>query len=92
MSGKSSIAASLTAGALAIVLASNLFDLRRAHEAMEKAVDSQTKAMDGSAKIEAQLDALAKGSQTLAASGNLNARAIVDVLAKNGVNINSGAK
>lgn len=92
MSGKSGLAASLTAGALVIVLASNLFDQRRAHEEMEKAVESQAKAVEGSAKIETQLDALAKGVQALAASGNPNARAIVDVLAKNGVNINSGAK
>ena len=92
MIGKSGLAASLTAGALVIVLASNLLDQRRAHEAMEKAVESQAKALEGSAKIETQLDALAKGVQGLAASGNPNARAIIDLLAKNGVNINSGTK
>ena len=92
MSGKSSLGAALTAGALALVLASNLFDQMRAHDEMEKAVAAQAKALEGSAKVETQLDALAKGVQGLAASGNTNARAIVDVLAKNGVNINSGAK
>ena len=92
MSGKTSLATGLTAGALALVLASNVFDQRRAHEEMEKAVASQAKTLEGSAKIEAQLDALAKGVQGLAAAGNPNARGIIDVLAKNGVNINSGAK
>ena len=92
MSGKSGLAASLTAGALAIVLASNLFDQWSAHEALEKALESQAKALEGSAKIEAQIDALAKGVQALSASGNPNARAIVDVLAKNGIKIDSGAK
>jgi hypothetical protein len=92
MSGKSGFAASLTAGALVIVLASNVFDQRRAHVEMTKAVEAQAKSLEGGAKVEAQLDALAKGVQGLAAGGNPNARAIVDVLAKNGVNINSSAK
>jgi hypothetical protein len=90
MSGKSGLGAALTAGALAIVLASNLFDQWRAHGEMEKAVANQAKALEGGAKIEIQLEALAKGVKALATSGNPNARAIVETLAKNGVNISGG--
>jgi hypothetical protein len=86
------LGAALTAAALVVVLGSNIVDQWRAAGDMQKAVDQQAKALEGSAKVEAQLESLAKGVQSLAAGGNGNAQAIVDVLAKNGVKINTGAK
>ena len=87
MSGKTGIATSLTAGALAIVLGSSLVDQRRGAAEMSIALESQSKALEGSAKIESQLDALAKGISGLAQSGNANAQRIVATLRQNGVSI-----
>ncbi len=88
MSGKAGLAATLTAAALAIVLASNLFDQRRGALEMTAVLAGQSKALEGNAKIEAQLDALAKGINSLAKSGNANAQRIISTLKQNGVSIN----
>lgn len=87
MSGKAGIATSLTAGALALVLGSSLVDQRRGASEMSIALESQSKALESSAKIESQLDALAKGISGLALSGNANAQRIVATLKQNGVSI-----
>jgi hypothetical protein len=80
----------LAASALILLLASNLFDLRRAHGQLETAREAQKTAITDSAKIETQLDALATGVAALARSGNANAQKIVEIMGRGGVNI--GAK
>jgi hypothetical protein len=90
MSSKSSLATSLTAAALVVVLGSTMIDLRRSANDMDTALANQAKALEGSQKIEAQLDALAKGVGALADAGNPNAKAIVATLKQNGVSIKPG--
>jgi hypothetical protein len=74
-----------------VALGSNVVDQWRGAGELQKAIDQQAKAVEGSAKVEAQLDALAKGVQALAAGGNRNVQTIVDVLARNGVKFNAAA-
>jgi intracellular sulfur oxidation DsrE/DsrF family protein len=87
MSGRNGLATTLTAAALVVVLGSTMLDLRRVAGEMETALANQTKALEGSRKIETQLDALAKGVGALADAGNPNAQAIVAALKQNGVTI-----
>jgi intracellular sulfur oxidation DsrE/DsrF family protein len=91
MSGKSGLATALTAAALVVLMASNLLDLRNGASNMETALTNQSKLLGDSAKVESQLDALAKGVQRLAADGNTNAQAIIATLKANGVNIQTPA-
>jgi hypothetical protein len=87
MTNRNELVASLVSGALLIALISGLLDLRQVHADLEKAAANQKSAIDGNAKVEAQLDALAKGVNQLAQSGNTNAQHIVATLKASGVNI-----
>lgn len=78
-----------TAAAVVLVLASNLVDISRFHEALTKAQAQQQINLQTVTRAEAQLDALAKGTQALAAAGNPNAQAILGVLRQNGVQVNA---
>jgi len=80
-----------TAAALVLLLTSSLVDIGRFHTALTAAKTEQTAAVATSARAEAQLDALAKGTQALADGGNANARAILGVLRANGIQINAAA-
>ena len=84
------IAVVLTAGALCLVLASNLTDLARGKAQLNQLISRQETTLKTTAKAEGQLDALARGVQQLAASGNPNAQKILTVLQANGVHINPG--
>lgn len=79
-----------TTAAVVLVLASNLVDIGRIHDALLKTQEQQKANLEVSARAEAQLDALAKGTKALADSGNPNARAILAVLRQNGVQVNTG--
>ena len=78
-----------TAGAVALVLVSNLIDIGRFHDSLVEARKQQVVGLDNTRRAEVQLDALAKGTQALADQGNPNARAILAVLRQNGVQINA---
>ncbi len=75
--------------ALSISLVSNFIDLRVSHAGLVKAAGAQNTALEGSKKVEVQLDALAKGVNDLAQSGNPNAIKVVATLKQNGINIKS---
>ncbi len=77
----------LTAGALCLFLASNLIDLGRTHSDLERIGKQQAVAIASDAKVQSQLDGLAKGTQQLALAGNANALKIIAILRQNGVNI-----
>ena len=89
MAAKNDLNTILIASSLSIFLVSNLIDLRHVHSGLEKADVAQRSALDGTKKVEVQLDALAKGVNDLAQSGNPNARKIVVTLKQNGINIKS---
>ena len=76
-----------TAGAVALVLTSNLIDTARFHGSLVEARKQQVASLSTTHRAEIQLDALAKGTQALADQGNPNARAILAVLSQNGVQI-----
>jgi len=78
----------MTAAALCVVLGSNVAQLRTAHAALETVVAEQRVALAKAARVETQLDALAKGTQRLASAGNPGAAKIVAILQANGVRIN----
>lgn len=80
-----------TAAAVVIVLSSNLVDIGRFHDALGKTREQQQISLQAAAKVEIQLDALAKGTKALADNGNPNARAILGVLRQNGIQINATA-
>ena len=90
-SDRGNIGVICTAAALVLLLASSLVDIGRFHTALTAAKTEQTAAVATSARAEAQLDALAKGTQALADGGNANARAILGVLGANGIQINASA-
>lgn len=79
----------LTAAALCVVLGSNVAQQDHAHGSLERVVAGQRSALASAAKVEMQLDALAKGTQSLAHGGNANAEKIVAVLQANGISINN---
>jgi hypothetical protein len=81
------IAVVLTAGALCLVLVSNLTDAARGKTELNTLIGRQEETLKTTAKAEGQLNALARGVQELAASGNPNAQKIVGVLLANGVHI-----
>ena len=81
------VAVVLTAGALCLVLASNLSDLARGKSELDQLVTKQEATLKTTGKAEGQLDSLARGVQQLAAAGNPNAQKIVAVLQANGVRI-----
>jgi hypothetical protein len=81
------VAVVLIAGALCLVLASNLSDLTRAKTQLNQLISRQETTLKTTDKAEGQLDALARGIQQLAVSGNPNAQKIVAVLQANGVHI-----
>ena len=89
MTNRNELVSTLIAGALSILLLSTLVDLWQIHTDLETAADRQRTMIDGNAKIETQLDALAKGLNQLAQTGNVNAQHIVATLKQNGVNIKS---
>ncbi len=89
MTNRNELVSTLIAGSLSILLLSTLFDLWQIHTDLEATADRQRTMVDGNAKIETQLDTLAKGLNQLAQSGNVNAQHIVATLKQNGVNIKS---
>ncbi|QXQ07485.1 hypothetical protein KX816_05520 [Sphingosinicellaceae bacterium] len=80
----------LTATAVLLILASNLVQLRHGHVELQAELANQGTALASSARVERQLDALAKGTQQLARAGNPNAQRIVAILREKGVSINGG--
>ena len=81
------VAIALTAGALCILLASNLADLSHNKTELNQLVARQEATLKGTSKAESQLNSLARGVRLLASGGNPNAQKIVAVLQANGVNI-----
>ncbi len=82
------IAVVLIAIALILVLGSNLRDLMRSQDDLQKSIAQQETAIRTSAKVEAQVEKLANGTQSLADQGNPNARRIIALLNQNGIRIN----
>ena len=80
-----------TAAAVVLVLGSNLVDISRFHDALLKTRGQQQVNLEVTARAEAQLDALAKGTKALADAGNPNARAILGVLKQNGIQVSAEA-
>ena len=78
-----------TAAAVVIILASNLVDIGRFHEALGKTQTQQQINLQTAGRAEKQLDALAKGTKALADAGNPNAQAVLGVLRQNGVEVNA---
>ena len=79
----------LTQGALALVLIASAIDVVRAHGELSTALVRQKPNDELIGRIDAQLDALARGTQALATQGNANAQKIVAALAQSGVRINA---
>jgi len=80
---------SLTAAALAILMAANLVSLVRARDEMTQARDRQEEMIAQGAKIESQLESLGRDTRALADAGNGNARKVIEILGQNGININA---
>lgn len=76
--------------ALCIVLIASVVDAIRAHSQLSTALAQQRPNEELIAKIDSQLDALARGTQRLAQQGNPNASKIVATLEQSGVHINAG--
>ena len=74
--------------ALCIVLVGSAFDALRVHGELSQALVRQKQNDEVIAKIETQLDALARGTQQLAQRGNAHAAAVVAALEQNGIRIN----
>ena len=79
-----------TAGAVVLVLVSNLVDIGRFHDSLAEARRQQAASLESMHRAEAQLDGLAKGTQALADQGNPNARQILAVLRQNGIQVKAG--
>lgn len=86
------LATAMTALSFILVLGSNLIDLQASQSALQTSLDQHKTAVANSAKVEAQLEALASGTRELAAGGNPNAQRIVETLKQNGVSINAPRK
>ena len=82
----------LTQIAFCIVLVASLVDVANAHAQLDATLKQQQTNDELVAKIDGQLDALARGTQQLAQQGNANAAKIVTALAQGGVHINAGAR
>ena len=79
----------LTQAALCLILIATGVDLFRAHGELTQALAHQQQNDALIARIDGQLDALARGTQTLAQGGNAHAAQIIATLAQNGVRINA---
>ncbi len=79
----------LTQVAFCIVLVASLVDAISAHAQLSATLQQQHASDELVGRIDAQLDALARGTQQLAQQGNANATKIVDALAQSGVHINA---
>lgn len=75
--------------ALCLVLIASAVDVLRTHANLEETIARQKENNELIGKVDAQLDALARGTQALAQQGNANAAAITATLASNGVHINA---
>ncbi|MGI4880224.1 MAG: hypothetical protein ACRYG4_22370 [Janthinobacterium lividum] len=76
-----------TAAAVVIILASNFVQLQQGHTELETVLANQANSFADGAKVDRQLDALAKGTQQLAQAGDPNAQRIVAILRAKGINI-----
>lgn len=85
------IALLLTQLAFAVLLVNELFQLSAANDKLGAVIAQQQGNDVIVARINTQLDGLARGTQRLAQRGNPQASRIVDQLAQNGVRINGRA-
>lgn len=74
--------------ALCLVLGASVFDAFGAHEQLAATLTQQHRNDALIAKIDSQLDSLARGTQQLAQQGNPNAARIVASLSQSGIHIN----
>lgn len=79
----------LSQAALCLVLIASAVDVLRVHADLGQTLARQGENTELIGKIDAQLDALARGTQALAQAGNANAAAITATLAGSGVHINA---
>lgn len=79
----------LTQLALCLVLIASAVDAVRAHGELTQTIARQQANAPLIGRVDAQLDALARGTQQLAQQGNPHAAQIVATLAQNGVRINA---
>ena len=80
----------LSQAALCLVLIASAADVVRTHGDLSDTLARQDKNNALIGKIDAQLDALARGTAALAQGGDANAAAITATLAASGVHINAG--
>ena len=81
----------LSQAALCLVLIASAVDILRVHGDLADTLLRQQKNNELIGKIDAQLDALARGTQRLAQGGDANAAAITATLAASGIHINAGS-
>lgn len=81
----------LSQAALCLVLIASTVDVIRVHGELTDTLARQGQNNELIGKIDAQLDALARGTRTLAQQGDANATAITATLASSGVHINAGS-